>query len=707
MLNQEMKVISGDNHELSLAWQLVEYTSSNVFLTGNAGTGKTSFLRLLREKSCKRMVVLAPTGIAAINAQGVTIHSFFQLSPGLYLPGVEVNGDRGRFFRFSKEKLRLIRSIDLLVIDEISMVRADLLDAIDASMRRIRNPWKPFGGVQLLIIGDLSQLAPVVKDSEWELMSKEYATPYFFSSHALTSAGYQMVELKKNYRQSDERFIGLLDCVRNGRADRNVIDALNTRCIPGFNPPDSEKYIRLTTHNDRARMINISRMESLPGQYNSYKAKVKGDFSEASFPAASDLQLKPGAQVMFIKNNTQRGYYNGLIGHVTVCGDTFVDVLPDGFDKPIKVEAEIWQNNRYVLDDETGQVREEVIGEFAQIPLRPAWAITIHKSQGLTFDKAIIDTANAFAHGQTYVALSRCRSLEGIVLDSPVTESSFICDSGIVDFTEHKRNLVVNDHELGRLMDSYYVNMLYGIFDFSEFRMSFNNLFRLVREYLSISYRVLGERYTRADQALEREIEQVAVKFKARIDYIISTSEDYKNDEHLDERISSASRYFLDKLHPFVDLIKTTPCESDNKVARKRLKAAVDECYDKLYEICHVLKAFASEKFTLQKVLSVRAQVKQSLEKQTLNKKAASKDQKVIVPADAQNPQLYKALVEWRSAKGAKYHKPLYTILSNRTLLEISNIRPQSSIDLLAIPGIGVFKVKQYGTEILEIVKSH
>lgn len=414
--------------ELSMAWDIIENTGANLFLTGKAGTGKTTFLKDVRDKSTKRLIVLAPTGIAAINAGGVTIHSFFQLPLSPYVPGATFGGDEQKYYRFSKVKRNIIRTMDLLVIDEISMVRADLLDAIDSVMRRYREHDKPFGGVQLLLIGDLQQLAPVIKDDEWSMLSKFYSTPYFFSSNALNAANYHTVELKTVYRQQDEDFISILNQIRENRATDETLAILNKRYIPDFVPDKKSDYIRLTTHNYPAQMINDKELSLLPSKEHFFKAEVEGDFPETSYPADENLVLKQGAQIMFIKNDPEKRFFNGMIGEVVSLDDTHIIVRGKNGGESFGLEKSEWTNSKYTLDDVTKEIKETVEGVFRQYPLRLAWAITIHKSQGLTFEHAIIDVSHSFAHGQTYVALSRCRTLQGIVLSEPLQRDAIVCD---------------------------------------------------------------------------------------------------------------------------------------------------------------------------------------------------------------------------------------------------------------------------------------
>ena len=389
------------NEESILAWNIIEKTSANLFLTGKAGTGKTTFLKQLKEKSPKRMVVLAPTGIAAINAGGMTIHSFFQLPFSPYIPGTTFGSGEQKRYQFSKLKRNIIRSIDLLVIDEISMVRSDLLDAIDSVLRQYRKRHDlPFGGVQLLMIGDLQQLAPVVTVQEEQLLKEHYDTPFFFSSNALKQVGYLTVELKKVYRQQDEQFISLLNQIRENRASDATLQALNQRFIPNFEPPKNSNFIRLTTHNAPAQQINVQQLAALPSRAFSYTAEVEDNFPESSYPADFMLTLKPGAQVMFIKNDPQHRFYNGMIGEVIGVkpdeeGDKIIVRSKDS-DEEFELEKMEWVNAKYTINEETKEIEETVEGKFRQYPLRLAWAITIHKSQGLTFEHAIINQGGEF-----------------------------------------------------------------------------------------------------------------------------------------------------------------------------------------------------------------------------------------------------------------------------------------------------------------------
>lgn len=425
---QKADMMERGNFELDVARFIVEKTDMSLFLTGKAGTGKTTFLREVVRYTKKKCIVLAPTGIAAVNAGAMTIHSFFQFGLGPFVQGViEPKSD----FRINKSKLELIRHLQLLIIDEVSMVRADLMDHIDVELRRIRRNSKPFGGVQLLMIGDLQQLPPIAHGGEDELLRQYYKTLYFFSSAALKSMKYSCIELKNVYRQTDRHFIDILNHARNCTLTSQDISDLNARYIPGFSPKPEDGYIRLMTHNRQVDYVNETELEKLDSKPYTFEAAVTGTFPEESYPTADSLTLKKGAQVMFIKNDPERRFINGTLGEVKSIDKNSIAVRLAESGTIIDVEPMEWQNIRYQFDEESKEISSKQIGRFKQYPLKAAWAITVHKSQGLTFDKAIIDVHAAFSPGQAYVALSRCRTLDGLVLSSPVSASVFMRDNAV------------------------------------------------------------------------------------------------------------------------------------------------------------------------------------------------------------------------------------------------------------------------------------
>lgn len=548
------------NREMNLAWQFVANTNTSVFLTGKAGTGKTTFLHKLRELSPKRMVVLAPTGVAAINAQGQTIHSFFQLPFGPNIPGLQ-QGEGNLRYRMSKEKKQLIRTLDLLVIDEISMVRCDLLDAIDDVMRKYRDRNRPFGGAQLLMIGDLQQLSPVAQDKEWSLLSSYYDTPYFFGSKALAKIDYITIELRHIYRQQDEHFISLLAAIRENRIDKPALDTLNRRYIPGFVPPKDEDWIRLTTHNRMADTYNEQQLNQLSSKELRYVAEVHGNFPETSYPAAYELVVKEGAQVMFLKNDPSgnKDYYNGKIGVVegTEWDDEHnrelirVYCKEDG--STILLPPVTWENTKYVIDEESKEIREEVEGTFRQYPLRLAWAITIHKSQGLTFNHAVLDINASFTHGQVYVALSRCRTLEGLVLAQALYPGSIITDDSVSAYIDKEiAEGMKKEEELPILKQSYYLSLLDEMFDFSKLISGYNYLTRVVDEHLYNQYPELLTLMKSNQKRMETDLMVVASKFRQQYGRLVYASSNAAKDAKLQERLQSAYVYFRDQL---IDII--------------------------------------------------------------------------------------------------------------------------------------------------------
>lgn len=435
-----------------LAEDYLRYTSSSVFLTGKAGTGKTTFLREVVPQIPKQQLVAAPTGVAAMNAGGVTLHSLFQLPFGPYLPidhqptnapdGVDWRNRKTlmRNVRIAASKRKLLQRLELLIIDEVSMVRADMFDAIDRTLRSIRRNSQPFGGVQLLLIGDLRQLSPVVKNNEWALLKEHYRSPFFFDAKVMGDINCVNIELKTVYRQSDQVFVGLLNRLRNNNITQDDLDLLEKRYQPNFTPPGDQQYITLCSHNHQANAINNTRLNKLSGSVEVLSAVVKGEFPEHSYPAEFELHLKPGAQVMFVRNDTgeERRYYNGKIGVVNrICEDGVEVHFTDGSD-PVMVEPIEWKNVRYMVDQDNN-VKETNLGSFIQYPLRLAWAITIHKSQGLTFERAIINAGESFASGQVYVALSRLTSLDGLVLQTRIPADRITVDAAVSSFMDDFR----------------------------------------------------------------------------------------------------------------------------------------------------------------------------------------------------------------------------------------------------------------------------
>ena len=704
--------MSTSNPELDLAWRIVENTGMHMFLTGKAGTGKTTFLKELKRRSPKRMVVTAPTGIAAINAEGMTLHSFFQLPFAPYIPDTVFNAGKDAYrYRFSKEKIRIIRSIDLLVIDEISMVRADLLDAVDSVLRRYRSSHLPFGGVQLLMIGDLQQLAPVVKAEEWELLSKHYDTPYFFSSRALAETQYATIELKQTYRQTDAHFLNLLNRVRTNTADRRVLEELNRRYKPKFVPPAEERYIRLTTHNILAQNINERELGKIDRPTFVFNAVITGKFPEYSYPTDETLTLKQGAQIMFVKNDRspEKRYFNGMIGEITAIDEKGFYVRSKDYPEEIRVEQEQWDNSRYTLNEKTMEITEEIEGTFSQFPVRLAWAITIHKSQGLTFSHAIIDAHDSFAHGQVYVALSRCRTLEGMVLSTPLGSGAIICDNTVERYTSGIERRTPSGDNIGEWEKRYFHQLLSELFGFSQVSQCFEDVQRLLVEHFHRLYPQTLERFKALSPVLQEKITDVSLRFANQYTRLVSEQADFASSTLLQQRLMQGATYFAQELLPFVELAQGLSLPTDNKTLKKR----VDETTDKFrhaVSLKHSLLEHVREHgFQTGDYLKRKAILALEAEEEETSapaKKSAkkSKETKLEVPEDILYPNLYKHITTWRGKKAKEAGLPAYCILQQKAVLGIVNLLPDTPKALHRIPYLGKVSIEKYGDELLEII---
>ena len=562
------------NKDIDLAWEFVEHTGKSLFLTGKAGTGKTTFLKRVATESTKRKIVVAPTGVAAINAEGQTIHSFFQIPPGpVFVPGSQVQ----QKYNFSKIKRRILATLDLLIIDEVSMVRCDLLDAVDSVLRRYRHSLEPFGGVQLLLIGDLQQLTPVVTPQEEPLLSRFYDTPYFFGSTALKQVDYVTIELKQVYRQQQGAFLEVLNHIRTGQPSAQDLQLLNSRCNPDFRPDAREGYIRLTTHNYLADRYNERELEQLPGAATTLEAQVEGTFPESSFPTDQTLQLKVGAQVMFVKNDPtgKHRYYNGLIGRVSQLEENTLRVAtPDG--REIDVEPLTWENLTYSMNEETKEIEQKIVGTFRQIPLRLAWAITIHKSQGLTFDKAIIEADAAFASGQVYVALSRCRTLEGLVLAAPLPTRAVFSDPRVANYIgQQQAGAATSIDRLHDIENEYYRQQLNELFSFDALLRTEKYFLRQLEEFFSRFNKELLADHRRAVKHLETDVEEVARKWRLSM---AAMSNETLHGEPFLERTQQGCTYFYRKLFPLTPLLqKSLKINSKNRTALNRLQNAFED----------------------------------------------------------------------------------------------------------------------------------
>ncbi|MDR2936004.1 MAG: AAA family ATPase [Rikenellaceae bacterium] len=696
------------NTELDLARGFLEFTGTNIFLTGKAGTGKTTFLHNLRKDSPKRMIVVAPTGVAAIQAGGVTMHSLFQLPLGPYLPGAKrATEEKNRFANlFSKEKINIIRSIDLLVIDEVSMVRADVLDAVSDVLMRHRNSKKPFGGVQLLMIGDLQQLAPVVKDDEWALLRDHYPSPYFFDSCALRSTPYIPIELRQIFRQNDPVFIELLNRVRDNAVDAPTLATLNRRCIPGFSPSDGDGYIILTTHNNTARSVNDRKLAELDSAQFTYGAMIEGDFPEFSYPTDRVLVLKKGAQVMFLKNDPspEKRYFNGKIGTVVCLDEKSIEVRPNGGSGPIHVELAEWTNTRYTINKDNNEITEVVDGRFLQYPLKTAWAITIHKSQGLTFERAVIDASASFSHGQVYVALSRCRSLEGMVLSTPLSPTAIINDTLVKRYTGGIEAAQPTESTLSVQRRAYVSDLLAELFDYRPLEIRLGILQRLMVEHLSRLYPALIERWQGFSSVFSREIVSVGETFQNQLRRLVAAAGDPENDPALTDRVTKGVAYFRAKeAKGLIPLLAASNVEIDNKETRRTIAEALDRVRE-LLAVKEATLLAASNGFTIAAHLKARA--KALLEKSPFTTLRGMK-KKVSASNDIANPELLEILRIWRKATADEQEVPPYAVLHQKGLIGICDKLPSTKKELLSIDRIGQSFMTKYGAQVLKIVKDY
>lgn len=702
--------------QLQLAFDFVNFTDKHLFLTGKAGTGKTTFLHQLRLKTAKRMVIVAPTGVAAINAGGVTIHSFFQLPFGPQIPeefaadisrsgrfSITANNDKSaasRYQKMTREKINIIKSLDLLVIDEISMVRADLLDAIDSVLRRYRYRSVPFGGVQLLMIGDVQQLAPVAKEDEWEILRPYYDSVYFFSSLALKKTDYISLELTEVFRQQDEQFIAMLNKVRENELDDATIDQLNQRHLPGFNPSDDEGYITLTTHNHQSQKINEAKLLALQGKLKKFDATVTGDFPEYAYPTDQDLALKVGAQVMFVKNdpNPAKAFYNGKIGTLVQISDKVLSVQCKGDEEEIEVVPLEWNNCRYTLNETTKEISETVIGTFTQYPLKLAWAITIHKSQGLTFEKAIIDANASFTHGQVYVALSRCKTLEGMVLSTPILRRSIRHDAGVNSFVHQIQD---NPPDTQRLEDAkigYQQSLLHELFDFEPQLKRMFSLSRLLSENAGAVDDSGRNLFDSLIQKFKSEVFEIGEKFRRQIAQYASQQPDIEQNEILQERIRKAIEYFIPKIN---ETIQSAHIEfvTDNTTIRKSLNDAQERLLSELF-IRQQCLLVSNHGFSVSKYVETRA--KAAIEMPMMKKKEI-KDSF----GNQKNLGLYRQLKKWRDNLAEELNVRPDLILPWKALNGISEELPLNLLALKQIKGIGKKKLAAYGGILLEMISDY
>ncbi len=690
------------NPELQLANNFVEQTACNLFLTGKAGTGKTTFLKNLDKTTGKNMVITAPTGVAAINAGGVTLHSFFQLPLGPFVPGSEhLQGGNRSQYRLSKEKKTILKNLDLLVIDEISMVRADTLDAIDSTLCRYRGNSLPFGGVQLLMIGDLHQLPPVAKREEWSLLKQYYDSVYFFSSRALARSAFICIELNHIYRQTDEVFINILNQLRENRLDAFSLSELNRRYIEDYIPIDDQGYITLTTHNATAESLNESRLQGLAGKKTYLPAEISGEFQKNSYPAPEELRLKKGAQVMFLRNDnsSEKRYFNGKTGTITRITREEIEIVCPDSPKTITIEPVVWENIKYSLNKKTMKVEEDVIGTFKQFPLKLAWAITIHKSQGLTFEKTIIDSQSAFVHGQTYVALSRCKTLDGIVLSSPISQRGIAMDQALKDFDHYLRRNAPSNEVLQKAKVDFQQNLLLDCFDLKSVKSHFNKLVRLMLDYRRRVHFVGWGEIEQIIKRANQDLFTVSDNFKRQLQKIFQNGKLPESDPYVLERLNKASIWFQQKTEEvLIKPLEAFHFETDNAIVEAKLKDTAKQLRQtitvKLAGIKSVEKGFSPSGY----------QSKIRLAQIGEPSKAAIDNR---LEPDHENPELITELKKWRLKKAETERRSRSHILAYQVLFDIAETLPETLAELGKIKRVGKKKLQNYGEELVELVRRY
>ncbi|MBQ9311816.1 MAG: AAA family ATPase [Bacteroidales bacterium] len=718
-----------ENKELDLAFQFLQTTNRNIFLTGKAGTGKTTFLKSLSERLKKRFVVLAPTGVAALQAGGMTIHSFFQLPFHPYFPGAVLETRK-----FAKHKIDLIRSLDLIIIDEISMVRCDILDEIDVILRKFRRNArnKPFGGVQLLLIGDLNQLPPIATDFEENILLQYYNNIYFFSSKALLESNYITITLQNIYRQKESDFINILNDIRTKNLSSTSIERLNECYKPNILDDIPKNYIVLCSHNSQVDEINKNKLSELKGKEKTYKAEIEGSFTENSFPNVEYLRLKVGAQVMFLKNDysgkeniEKPRYYNGKIGVITVLDDDFLKVKCPDNEEEIVVFKYTWQNYEYSMDKQTKSIKVEVKGYFSQFPVKLAWAITIHKSQGLTFDKAIINSNKAFSHGQVYVALSRCRSLDGLLLSEPFNSSSVKFDDRIKLFNENALANTPNNNDLQQANEDFVIENIISIFDFSELSILIKNLQTFCSTTIYKVFPTISSSVIDLCKEYAEDVEKVDLKYREYITKVKQQNTDYKYKiDSILKRSNSAKIYFLEKLDTVNKIVfGLIDVELDNSADNKKFNELIVKISIEK-ELKHRMLSFFDEKeFDIIKYLNYKnnliaqgtdielnSVVDDSSKNSKQNKtkaKTTKKTEDKLSQTDIADEELFNLLKEWRKQESKDNNLPAYTIISTVGLIGITNSLPTSKKDLLKIKGIGEKTAEKYGEQIFQLLQTY
>lgn len=687
------------NEIFDLAYRFVTETGENIFLTGKAGTGKTTFLKYLKENSTKNIVVAAPTGVAAINAGGVTLHSLFQLPFHPFLPTKKSKEELLAKIRYNKLRQQLLRKMELLVIDEISMVRCDVMDAIDTILKSVRRSYHlPFGGVQLLCIGDLYQLPPVAQNHEWNILSEYYSSPFFFDSLAIKEQAPLLIELDKIYRQKEEGFVRLLNKVRNNHMDAADFEDLYLRFDPNFRPSPDEKYITLTSHNNQADQINQQQLYKLNATTFTYKATVEDEFPESMYPVEFELGLKEGAQVMFLKNDIiQKRYYNGKIGVIKSLTKDKIIVACDGAE--IEVGTETWENSRYTLNRADGKLEQETLGTFTQYPLRLAWAITIHKSQGLTFEKVMIDAGAAFSSGQVYVALSRCTSLTGIVLLSKIAPTAIHSNENVI---KGQQSFFYTGSLADRFAGArklFTQQLLEEIFSLSEVSLTIDQLAFQIHQHQDKLNAEAGSWIENFKQHVDAD-KAVSLKFIGLAAKLMKEEAVIENNALLQKRISDAANHFVPKLEAYIKELKSHPLNTEHKEDATPVNEKLNEfalvLYNSNFYMQYCRQPFSLAEFLQHKLKYIQPRFNIS----------CYASETPVANSDLSNTELFETLKRWRNMICSETGLPIYLVANQASLQEIATYLPLTKKDLVQISGFGKAKAEKYGDEILEAVES-
>ena len=701
-----------DNEMFRLAAGLVNESSRNIFLTGKAGTGKTTFLRYIRENCPKQIAVVAPTGVAAINAGGVTMHSFFQLPFSPFIPnaaGFRKSGedvtDRNSLLsklRLTTEKKKALQELELLIIDEISMVRCDMLDAVDTVLRHVRRRHhERFGGVQVLFIGDMFQLPPVIKEQELIFLKEFYSSPYFFDALVIKEELPLYIEFNKIYRQSEERFINVLNQVRNNELDEEGRNILEKRFIPDFRRTKDDGYIILTTHNEKAKGKNEAELNKLSSDTFMYNAEVVGDFPESAFPVEEQLRLKVGSQVMFIKNDTDRikRYFNGKIGTVTELDDEKILVQCKDEPEEIEVKKEKWENIRYAVDKTNRQLKEEVLGSFTQYPLRLAWAITIHKSQGLTFEKVIIDAGEAFAPGQVYVALSRCTALDGIVLQSHIRPTRMFSDERIVRFSQTNSSKNAIQSELRKSKRGYQLKLLLSLFGYEQIVAAAKELGNYLVENKT-SFDEGSLKWINEFESQATKLSATAEKFQIQLQSIFDREEDSDTNKLLNERINAGVSYFTKEQSRLIELLQGCSVVTDSRLHAKEVNENLREVFSSLSMKRYLVFGIAG-----MPDVNLYHQRKKEFRVPpfSVNVYGGATSQR----SESPHPVLHQQLRKLRDGICSKADLPIYIVAGSNTLDEMCHYLPQTLADIRKISGFGDAKTGKYGQQFLDIILAY